>query len=286
MELNKIYCGDSRNMYQIDSNSIALTMTSPPYSLFKDFDLDSLDKYFQLLYDVFNEVVRVTIPGCKIAVNLGDICIGSRYNEDSHVEEILIMPKLVDFLRTKDVYLYARYFWIKDVPWKNSSQVSFHSKVLHSSYRAAPSVEYVFVFRKGKSERKDKSFEDGRWISKNEWKKLVSGYWFIPSVRRNDIHPAIYPESLVSNVIKLYSFPQDTVLDPFSGVATTAVVAKKLSRNFLGYEIDKNYHKKGNDRLAAITDDMIEKPKPYFDKTQNKKELEGDVFKGGGGIIE
>jgi len=278
MESNIIYCGDSRKMDKIDDNSIHLTVTSPPYYVGKEYEkyLPTLESYFKMLREVFQEVVRVTIPGGKIAINIGDIAVGSNYN-DGFPEEIMVIPKLVDYMRTLDVYLYARIVWLKDIPWANSSHVSFHSKIQHAEYRQAPSWEYVFVFRKGKKPRKDKSPEDGRFITKDEWKKLVSAQWFIRSVQSNDYHEAMFPEELVSNCIKLYSFPKDIILDPFIGSGTTSVVAKKLGRHYIGYDLDKKSVDYANNKLASITNDMIEIQEPYRDKTVNK-ELQEDLF--------
>jgi len=285
MELNRIYCGDSRRMDEVDDNSVHLTITSPPYYVGKDYEvyLPTLSDYFEMLCGVFREVVRVTIPGGKIVINLGDIAVGSNYNE-GFPEEVLIMPELAKFLKHVDgkpennAYLYARIIWEKDDPWANSSHVSFHKNIQHAEYRVLPAWEYIFVFRKGREARKDKSSIDGRWIDKNEeWKKWVHGIWEMRSVRRNDYHEAMFPEELVKRCIKMYSFPNDVVLDPFMGSGTSAVGAKKLCRNYLGYELKQKHVNYANRCLAAVTDDMIEIQKEYRDKTVNK-ELQEDLF--------
>jgi len=285
MELNKIYCGDSRRMDKIDDNSVHLTITSPPYYVGKDYEvyLPTLSDYFEMLCGVFREVVRVTIPGGKIVINLGDIAVGSKYN-DGFPEEVLIMPELAKFLKHVDgkpennAYLYARIIWEKDDPWANSSHVSFHKNIQHAEYRVLPAWEYIFVFRKGREARKDKSSADGRWIGKNkEWKKWVHGIWQMRSVRRNEYHEAMFPEELVKRCIKMYSFPNDVVLDPFVGSGTSAVGAKKLCRNYLGYELKQEHVDYANKRLAAVDDSMIEIQEEYRDKTVNK-ELQKDLF--------
>jgi len=325
MELNRIYHGDCRNMDKIDSNSVHLTVTSPPYFLNKDYEdyLPKFSDYLQMLYGVFAEVVRVTVPGGKICINLGDIAIGFdkvKYNlnweydskfstwfgmhkkpvsgqvycaptifdpdkkfnpvidPEKFVEEIPIMPSLVDYLRTIDTYLHARIIWEKDDPWANSSHVSFHSKIQHAEYRMLPAWESLFVFRKGKTARIDKSPVDGRFIDKEEWKKLVHGVWKIRSVQKNDFHEAMFPEELVANCIKLYSFPGDIVLDNFSGSGTTAAVAKKLGRNYVGYDIESKYVRMAEGRIASINESMIQDTPEYRDKTVNRKELQGSIF--------
>jgi site-specific DNA-methyltransferase (adenine-specific) len=273
MILNRIYQGDSRNLQEIQDNSVHLTVTSPPYYVGKQYEdyLPTLGLYFKMLRDVFQEVVRVTVPGGKIIINIGDIAVGSRYNGEGFPEEIMVISEIARSLRNLDTYLHARIIWEKDDPWANSSHVSFHSKVQHAEYRALPAWEYVFVFRKGKEPRRDKSSADGRFISKEEWKKLVHGVWRIRSVHRNDFHEAMFPEEFVARCIKLYSFPGDVVFDPFMGSGTTAVVAKKFGRNYLGYEIESKYVKLAEDRLAGVTEDMVQITPEYKDKTVNRE---------------
>lgn len=278
MELDKIYCGDSRNMDKIDNDSVHLTVTSPPYYVGKKYEeyLPTLKDYFEMLYGVFDEVARVTFPGGKIVVNLGDIAVGSHFN-GGFPEEVLVMPKIVDRLRESGVYLYARAIWEKDDPWANSSHVSFHKGIQHAEYRMLPAWEYVFVFRKGEEARKDKSPEDKRWIDKHtEWKPWVHAVWRIRSVQRNDFHEAMFPEELVRYCIKMYSFPGDVVLDPFMGSGTVAAVAKKLERHYIGYELDPKYAKLSELTTDIVTDSMIEKQESCADKTENS-ELQNEL---------
>jgi len=215
------------------------------------------------------------VPGGKICVNIGDIAVGSKYN-GGFPEELLVIPKLTDYLRSINTYLHARIIWEKDDPWANSSHVTFHNKIQHAEYRILPAWEYVFVFRKGKTARKDKSPADGRFISKDEWKKLVHGVWNIRSVQRNDYHEAMFPEKLVANCIKLYSFPGDLVLDSWMGSGTTATVAKKLGRHYLGYELDPVYAKLADGRVSGVS--MVEATPEYKDKTANRRDLEVKLF--------
>jgi site-specific DNA-methyltransferase (adenine-specific) len=273
---DKIYCGDARSLDKIEDESVHLTVTSPPYYVGKEYEkyLPTLDDYKDMLCGVFQEVVRITVPGGKICINLGDIAVGSQYN-GGIPEEILIMPTIAEHLKTYDTYLHARIIWEKDDPWANSSHVTFHDKIQHAEYRILPAWEYVFVFRKGKKQRRDKSPADGRFVAKYEWKELVHGVWKIRSVARNDFHEAIFPEQLVANCVKLYSFPHDVVFDPFMGSGTTAAVARKLGRYYLGYDKSPEYVKLAEDRLKGVTGEIT---KRYIDKTEARKDQETVEF--------
>ena len=65
-------------------------------------------------------------------------------------------------------------------------------------------------------------------------------------------HPAPFPEELPFRLIQLFSFTNDIVLDPFIGSGTTAVVAMKTNRNYIGYEIDSEYIKLAENRLEPL----------------------------------
>ncbi len=82
--------------------------------------------------------------------------------------------------------------------------------------------------------------------------------WYFPRVagtfkERAGFHGCQMPEQLLGRIIKLCSAEGDLVLDPFSGSATTLAVAKKLGRRYLGFELSKDYAKRGADRLELIS---------------------------------
>ena len=76
-------------------------------------------------------------------------------------------------------------------------------------------------------------------------------------------HPAIYPLSIIKELIKLLSKPNDIVLDPFVGSGTTAVAAKEIDRRYIGIEINEDYCKYARERLEN-TYVCIQKPLGLF----------------------
>lgn len=72
---------------------------------------------------------------------------------------------------------------------------------------------------------------------------------------KGNIHPAIYPENIISELIKLLTKEKGIVLDPFMGSGTTALAAKKLDRRFIGFEINSKYTDFTNERINAMSDD-------------------------------
>lgn len=81
--------------------------------------------------------------------------------------------------------------------------------------------------------------------------------WYFPRVagtfkERAGFHGCQMPEQLLGRIIRLCSEPGDLVLDPFSGSATTLAVAKKLNRNYIGFELSESYAQAGRQRLEGI----------------------------------
>jgi site-specific DNA-methyltransferase (adenine-specific) len=80
----------------------------------------------------------------------------------------------------------------------------------------------------------------------NIWTDLCVPFWSMPE---NTPHPYQKPEKLVERVIEASSRPGDLVIDPFLGSGTTAVVARRLGRRFLGFEIDPDWVRTARKRL-------------------------------------
>jgi DNA modification methylase len=70
-------------------------------------------------------------------------------------------------------------------------------------------------------------------------------------------HPAMFPEELVERVLKLFSYQNDVILDPFNGVGTTTVVAKKTNRRYLGIDISEEYCKKSELRIKEVLQSYV-----------------------------
>ena len=76
-----------------------------------------------------------------------------------------------------------------------------------------------------------------------EFKEWVNARWSIAPERnmKEYGHPAMFPEKLAERVIKLFSFQNDIVLDPFNGVGTTTKVASRLNRHYIGFDVSEKY---------------------------------------------
>lgn len=153
---------------------------------------------------------------------------GGKYETQTRVQ--LVGGMIQKWGHEAGFYLYDRRVWVKDPAWENCA---WHSL----SYRSVDEFEYIYIFWKP-----GVTIVDRNRLSKHEWSEWGSrGVWKIPSVRSNKDHPAKFPLELARRVIKLFSAPNDTVLDPFIGSGTTAVAAINEGRKYIGIDIVKKY---------------------------------------------
>ena len=106
----------------------------------------------------------------------------------------------------------------------------------------------IFV-KPGKRSKVCSDIKDRSQLTKDEWKVFTKGIWEIPS-RTDPGHPATFPIELAERVIRMYSFVDDLVLDPFVGSGTTLIAAEKHERIGIGFEISSEYQDVIKDKSA------------------------------------
>jgi DNA modification methylase len=247
--LNKIIVGDSEFVLkQLPDNCIDLIFTSPPYNFGLDYEnhQDGVDweKYFEKLFSIFKECIRVLKYGGRIIVNVQPLF--SDYVPIHHI--------------ISNFFMENKLIWKGEILWDkhnyNCKYTAWGSWKSPSNPYLKYTWEFLEIFCKGdlKHEGDDKMAD----ITADEFKKWVYAKWDIqPEYNMKKYgHPAMFPEKLVERVLKLFSFKGDIILDPFNGVGTTTAVAKRLSRNYLGIDISKEYCKKAEERLKNTQIDM------------------------------
>jgi hypothetical protein len=109
--------------------------------------------------------------------------------------------------------------------------------------------EYILLFKKpGTLMKKSAELKKSAAMSRDEWKSWFSGHWELGGARKKS-HEAPFPEEIPRRLIRMFSFPGDTVLDPFLGTGTTAAVAAELRRNAIGYEINGEFVRLAMEKL-------------------------------------
>ncbi|MEA2097493.1 MAG: site-specific DNA-methyltransferase [Patescibacteria group bacterium] len=91
-------------------------------------------------------------------------------------------------------------------------------------------------------------------IRTNKFKDGYDKFFLVPKVRQNkesfNFHPTLKPVELMFHLVKLVSFENQTVIDPFMGSGSTGLACLELKRKFIGYELDKDYFKIAEQRLT------------------------------------
>ena len=238
---NEIFNKSSENMEELVDNCVSLTVTSPPYNIGKDSDLDLNDEeYWKMINKVFSETYRVTNSGGRLVVNVANLgrkpyIPFSKYFTEVLTEIGFIMRGEIIWQKSKGAN--ANFAW--------GSWLSASNPVIRDIH------EYCLVF--SKDSMKNPSGGEST-IEKNEFMESTLSIWNINPEKAKKIgHPAPFPIELPKKFINLYSFKNDLVLDPFIGSGTTAIASKLLHRNYVGYEINKDYIEIANKRLQIET---------------------------------
>ena len=253
-----IVTGDARRMKTIADGSTQLVVTSPPYWQLKDYGAedqigfgDSYEDYINNLNLVWSECHRILAPGCRLCVNIGDQFARSVYY--GRYKVIPIRIEVIKFCEAAGFDYMGTIIWQKST----SSHTSGGATVMGSYPYPRNGIvridyESILIFRKtGPPNRQrvsDEIKEQSR-LTKKEWSSYFSGHWRFAGERQTT-HIAMFPPELPHRLIKMFSFVGETVVDPFIGSGTTALVARNLNRNCIGYEIHPDFRPLIEQRLS------------------------------------
>jgi site-specific DNA-methyltransferase (adenine-specific) len=266
---HKIIIGDSRWMKELPDRSVHLVVTSPPYWQLKDYGNeeqigfnDSYEEYINNLNLVWSECHRVLHDGCRLCVNIGDQFARSVYY--GRYKIIPIRTEIIKFCEAAGFDYMGAVIWQKVTTCNTTGGATImgsfpypRNGILKLDY------EFILIFKKyGVSPKAMEDIKEQSKMSTEEWNQYFAGHWTFPG-EKQDRHLAMFPEELPRRLIRMFSFVGDVVLDPFLGSGTTSLAAKKLSRNSVGYEINKDYvptiiSKVGGDQRDLFRDCRVE----------------------------
>jgi DNA modification methylase len=250
-------CGDARSMTEVADGSVALVVTSPPYFAGKQYEEEleragipsSYLEYLDLLRDVFAECVRKLEPGGRIAVNVANL--GRKPYRSLSADVIRILQD--------DLALLLR----GELIWQKGDGAS--GSCAWGSFRSPTNpvlrdvTERVVVASKGRfdrarslQERAASGLPHESAILAEDFMASTLDVWAMPSESARRVgHPAPFPVELPEQLIRLYTFADDLVLDPFMGSGSALVAAARLGRRFIGYDIDPEYVELARQRVAT-----------------------------------
>ena len=265
---HKVYFKDSSNLSEVESDSIDLMITSPPYPMIEMWDslfsslngeikhaLEDKDgkRAFNLMHQeldkVWIEVTRVLKIGGIACVNIGDATrkIGKTFQLfPNHV-------KITNFFQDNDFIELPCILWRKPT---NSPNKFMGSGMLPPNAYVTLEHEYILIFRKGYIKRKMPPKSENRynsaffWEERNKW---FSDVWEDirgtsqklnkknSNQKNSRERSAAFPLEIPYRLINMFSLYEDIVLDPFWGTGTTSLAAMLSARNSIGYEINSEF---------------------------------------------
>jgi site-specific DNA-methyltransferase (adenine-specific) len=283
--VHKIINGDSRRMSEQKDSSVHLIVTSPPYWQLKDYGTenqigfnDSYESYINNLNLVWSECYRVLHDGCRLCINIGDQFARSVYY--GRYKIIPIHTEIIKFCEILGFDFMGQIIWQKQTTMNTSGGGAVMGSFPHPRNGIVKlDFEYILLFKKqGNAPKPTSEQKNNSAMTNEEWNTYFNGHWYFNGAKQ-DKHLAMFPEELPARLIKMFSFPHETVLDPFMGSGTTALAARKLNRNSVGFEINPEFipiikEKIGmSDAFAQVETDIIKQPVIMADFEEKINEL-------------
>jgi len=213
-----------------------------------------------------------------LCINIGDQFARSTYY--GRYKIIPIHAEIIKFCEMIGFDFMGQIIWQKTTTMNTSGGASIMGSYPHPRNGIVKlDFEYILLFKKqGDAPKPTTEQKEFSKMTNEEWNTYFNGHWYFTGAKQ-DKHLAMFPEELPHRLIKMFSFPNETVLDPFMGSGTTALSARKLNRNSVGYEINPDFipiikTKIGeNDAFTKVKIKIITQKKRKTNFEQKIKEL-------------
>ncbi len=264
---HRLMLGDARRISALPERSVHLVVTSPPYWTLKRYNehrnqlghVADYDEFVGALDEVWTHCFRALVPGGRLIVNVGDVCLSRRRNGGRHT----VVPLHASIQES-----------CKRIGFDNLSPIIWH-KISNAKYEAEGGgggflgkpyepnavikndIEFVLMQRKPGGYRSPTRAERLLSLVPSDcyqvWFRQI---WSDITGASTHKHPAPFPLALAERLVRMFSFVGDTVMDPFMGTATTNLAAATWGRNSVGIEVDSSYLNLAQKRMAAFNADL------------------------------
>ncbi len=272
--VHRLINGDARELAFLDDASVHLVVTSPPYWNLKRYNenpdqLGHIQDYETFLFElekVWRHVYRILVPGGRLVCVVGDVCVARR-NFGRHLvfplhADICVICRRIGFDNLNPIIWHK----IANASYEVENGSKFLGKPYEPNAIIKNDMEFILMQRKPGGYRKPTNKQrDASRIEKETFDRWFQQIWNITGASTKN-HPAPYPLELATRLVQMFSFTEDTVLDPFCGSGTTMVAAMRTGRNSIGIDIDPEYCRMAARYLKAETADLFSTAELRFEK--------------------
>jgi len=263
---HRLIVGDSRHLLDIPSSSVHLIITSPPYWTLKQYNdvpgqlghVADYDRFLSHLDEIWRECYRVLVPGGRLVIVVGDVCLSRRQNRGRHTV-IGLHASISEHCRR------IGFDGLAPIIWHKIANAVFEAEGNGGGFLGKPyepnaviknDIEFILMQRRPGGYRSPSL--DTRLLSLVDEKHHQTWFrqiWSDVQGASTRSHPAPFPLELAVRLVRMFSFVGDTVLDPFVGTGTTMVAAAQWGRNSVGVEIDPSYAEQAARRIQEALGD-------------------------------
>ncbi|WP_246498328.1 DNA-methyltransferase [Microvirga soli] len=248
-------------MQGMESASVDLVVTSPPYNAGKEYEADlSVEEYVSFAERWVSCIPRILAPSGALWLNVGHIKV-------SETENVPLSYLYYPLLRRYGLHM------LQEVVWHFEGGMSYKTRFSHRTERwmwlVKDPKKYVFHL----DDVRDHTLNIGSDNRNNPAGKNPTDYWHFPRVvggrgasREKTAHPCQFPVAMIERIIRACSNPRDVVLDPFGGSGTTAVAAYQNGRGFISVETNQRYHEIAKARLERLHKENGAEPPPDLER--------------------
>lgn len=240
----KIIHDDFLTTNLIEENSVDLIVTSPPYNVdihYNSFQDDiPYEKYLEFTERWLKKAYMLTKPDGRMCLNMP--LDKSKGRKGAGFQSVY--ADIVNIAKKVGWKYFSTIIWNEGNISRRTAWGSWLSA--RAPYVIAP-VEVIVIFYKERWQKIKRGKSD---ITREEFMEWTNGVWtFSGESKKKAGHPAPFPVELPKRCLKLFSFVDDTVLDPFLGSGSTLIACALLNRRGIGVDIDKNYCELAKSRL-------------------------------------
>ena len=272
--VHRLINGDARDLSFLNDDSVHLVVTSPPYWNLKRYNenpdqLGHIQDYEAFLFElekVWRHVYRILVPGGRLVCVVGDVCVARR-NFGRHLvfplhADICVICRRIGFDNLNPIIWHK----IANASYEVANGSKFLGKPYEPNAIIKNDMEFILMQRKpGGYRQPTPAQRDASRIGKDEFNRWFQQIWNITGASTKQ-HPAPFPLELATRLVRMFSFTDDTVLDPFCGSGTTMIAALRTGRNSIGVEIDPEYCRMAARYLKGETADLFATAELQFEK--------------------